>query len=149
MKGGYGGHSNLSQAIKDLQGKMITHLLILPILILFTASAVHLLHGRGRVYWSHPGKNPGDNTSAHRGCFGNAAAVDRLICKLTLSFQSRTIYVVVMVTGGTGATTSAELLHINGTKLCSLPNLPVARYQHSQTGIVFDNFAIYSATFFC
>ena len=59
------------------------------------------------------------------------------------------LYLVVMVTGGTGATTSAELLHINGTKLCSLPNLPVARYQHSQTGIVFDNFAIYSATFFC
>ena len=47
-----------------------------------------------------------------------------------------------MVTGGTGATTSVELLHINGTKLCSLPNLPVARYQHSQTGIVFDNFDI-------
>ena len=59
------------------------------------------------------------------------------------------LYLVVMVTGGTGATTSAELLHINGTKLCSLPPLPVARYQHSQTGIVFDNFAIYSATFFC
>ena len=53
---------------------------------------MHLLHGRGRVYWSHPGKNPGDNTSAHRGCFGNAAAVDRLICKLTLSFQSKTTY---------------------------------------------------------
>ena len=47
-----------------------------------------------------------------------------------------------MVTGGTGATTSVELLHINGTKLCSLPNLPVARYQHSQTGIAFDNFDI-------
>ena len=114
---------------------------------------MHLLHGRGRVYWSHPGKNPGD-TSAHRGCFGNAAAVDRGYANSHSVFNLKLLifkilYLVVMVTGGTGATTSAELLHINGTKLCSLPNLPVARYQHSQTGIVFDNFAIYSATFFC
>ena len=41
---------------------------------------------------------------------------------------------VVMVTGGEGATTSVELLLLNGTRLCALPDLPGARYWHSQSG---------------
>ena len=45
-----------------------------------------------------------------------------------------------MVTGGIGATssvrTSVELLSSNGTRLCSLPNLTVQRYHHSQTGLL-------------
>ena len=45
-----------------------------------------------------------------------------------------------MVTGGQGATdsvqTSVELLSSNGTRLCSLPNLPEKRYHHSQTGVL-------------
>ena len=45
-----------------------------------------------------------------------------------------------MVTGGNGATdsvqTSVELLSSNGTRLCSLPNLPEKKWQHSQTGVL-------------
>ena len=45
-----------------------------------------------------------------------------------------------MVTGGQGATdsvkTSVELLSSNGTRLCSLPNLPEKRYYHSQSGVL-------------
>ena len=45
-----------------------------------------------------------------------------------------------MVTGGGGATesvqTSVELLSSNGTRLCSLPNLPEKREGHSQTGVL-------------
>ena len=44
---------------------------------------------------------------------------------------------VVMVTGGYGsgsAGTSVELLSLNGTRLCALPDLPEARFQHSQSG---------------
>ena len=44
---------------------------------------------------------------------------------------------VVVVTGGSiGAnamTSSVELLYINGSRLCSLPNLPEARKLHSQS----------------
>ena len=47
---------------------------------------------------------------------------------------------VVLVTGGIGTTksvqTSVELLSSNGTRLCSLPNLPEKRYYHSQTGVL-------------
>ena len=47
---------------------------------------------------------------------------------------------VVMVTGGQGVTdsvkTSVELLSSNGTRLCSLPNLPEKKWQHSQTGVL-------------
>ena len=47
---------------------------------------------------------------------------------------------VVMVTGGnTGSAqpSSVELLSINGSSLCSLPNLPEARKLHSQSlGII-------------
>ena len=39
-----------------------------------------------------------------------------------------------MVAGGNGADTSVELLLLNGTRLCALPSLPGARYQHSQSG---------------
>ena len=42
-----------------------------------------------------------------------------------------------MVTGGSTASaqpTSVELLFMNGTRLCSLPNLPEARKLHSQSG---------------
>ena len=45
---------------------------------------------------------------------------------------------LVMVTGGhdNNAHTSVELLHSNGTRLCSLPNLPAERTHHSQTGLL-------------
>ena len=43
---------------------------------------------------------------------------------------------VVMVTGGKLGWTSVELLSTDGTRLCSLPNLPTKRYRHSQTGLV-------------
>ena len=47
---------------------------------------------------------------------------------------------VVLVTGGYGDTesvkTSVELLSSNGTRLCSLPNLPEKSHWHSQTGYV-------------
>ena len=41
-----------------------------------------------------------------------------------------------MVTGGysSGGLTSVELLFLNGTRLCALPDLPGARYWHSQSG---------------
>ena len=38
--------------------------------------------------------------------------------------------------GGTATSTSVELLSSNGTRLCSLPNLTVQRYHHSQTGLL-------------
>merc|ERR1712241_1292954 len=41
---------------------------------------------------------------------------------------------VVMVTGGGSAETSVELLFINGTRLCALPDLPGGRWFHSQSG---------------
>ena len=43
-----------------------------------------------------------------------------------------------MVTGGHNklARTSVELLSTDGTRLCSLPNLPAGRYRHSQAGLV-------------
>ena len=43
---------------------------------------------------------------------------------------------VVMVSGGYNGNdlTSVELLFLNGTRLCALPDLPVARYYHSQSG---------------
>ena len=40
-----------------------------------------------------------------------------------------------MVSGGHGQT-SVELLHANGTHLCSLPPLPAVRYYFTQTGLV-------------
>ena len=47
---------------------------------------------------------------------------------------------VVLVTGGLGDTESVkksvELLSINGTKLCSLPDLPAERFYHSQSGLL-------------
>ena len=47
---------------------------------------------------------------------------------------------VVLVTGGSTCNTSvkisAELLSSNGTRLCTLPNLPGPRYSHSQTGLL-------------
>ena len=47
---------------------------------------------------------------------------------------------VVLVTGGVGATQSVkktvELLAINGTRLCSLPDFAEHRVYHSQTGYV-------------
>ena len=41
-----------------------------------------------------------------------------------------------MVTGGYSSGTSVELLFLNGTRLCALPDLPEARYQHSQSGLL-------------
>ena len=46
---------------------------------------------------------------------------------------------VFMVTGGkgyAGAGKSVELLSMNGTRLCSLPDLPGERWFHSQNGLV-------------
>ena len=45
----------------------------------------------------------------------------------------------VLVTGGVPTNsvgTSVELLSSNGTRLCSLPNLPAPRHYHSQTGLL-------------
>ena len=45
----------------------------------------------------------------------------------------------VLVTGGVPTNsvgTSVELLSSNGTRLCSLPNLPAGRWMHSQTGLI-------------
>ena len=43
-----------------------------------------------------------------------------------------------MVTGGNTAETrkSVELLSTDGTRLCSLPNLPVGRFHHTQSGLI-------------
>ena len=47
---------------------------------------------------------------------------------------------VVIVTAGYGDTesvkTSVELLSSNGTRLCSLPDLPAERFYHSQSGLL-------------
>ena len=47
---------------------------------------------------------------------------------------------VVIVTGSSGnykpAKTSVELLSSNGTRLCSLPDLPAERFYHSQSGLL-------------
>ena len=46
----------------------------------------------------------------------------------------------MLVTGGSGATPSVrmsvELLSSNGTRLCSLPDLPGQRFYHSQSGLL-------------
>ena len=45
---------------------------------------------------------------------------------------------VILVSGGGpsgSAGTTAELLYTNGSRLCSIPDLPYRRYQHSQTGL--------------
>ena len=52
------------------------------------------------------------------------------------SLVNMMILLVVIVTGGIHARTSVELLSSNGTRLCSLPNLPAGRYRHSQAGLV-------------
>ena len=54
-----------------------------------------------------------------------------------------TTFSVIMVSGGTilGAAPetvgmTVELLHVNGSHHCHLPNLPTARFHHAQTGLV-------------
>ena len=45
---------------------------------------------------------------------------------------------VILVSGGHPYDTvarSVELLYTNGSRLCSLPDLPYTRYHHSQTGL--------------
>ena len=45
---------------------------------------------------------------------------------------------VVLVSGGSNddsSLTSVELLHTNGSRICSLPDLPSLRRRHSQTGV--------------
>ena len=37
-----------------------------------------------------------------------------------------------MITGGNNAKTSAEILHVNGSSYCTLPNLPDERVYHTQ-----------------
>ena len=39
-----------------------------------------------------------------------------------------------MVSGGSSKLVSVELLHINGSNICSLPDLPAARSEHTQNG---------------
>ena len=60
-------------------------------------------------------------------------------CKVLVNFS------VLLVTGGystgsdgtyIGSRTSVELLSSDGTRLCSLPNLPAVRKYHSQTGLI-------------
>ena len=49
-----------------------------------------------------------------------------------------TIISVILVSGGHPYDTvgrSVELLHNNGSRLCSLPDLPYTRHYHSQTGL--------------
>ena len=42
---------------------------------------------------------------------------------------------MILVSGGDPDYTSVELLHTNGTRLCSLPDLPSSRRLHTQTGL--------------
>ena len=45
---------------------------------------------------------------------------------------------VILVSGGhssSSASTKAELLHTNGSWICSIPNLPYNRWLHTQTGV--------------
>ena len=45
---------------------------------------------------------------------------------------------VILVSGGNPEDSVGryvELLHTNGSRICSLPDLPYSRYQHSQTGV--------------
>ena len=45
---------------------------------------------------------------------------------------------MILISGGTperSVGTLVELIHTNGTQLCSLPNLPSIRRRHSQTGL--------------
>ena len=46
-----------------------------------------------------------------------------------------TILSVILVSGGDGDSTSVELLYINGSRICSLPDLPSSRVLHTQTGV--------------
>ena len=64
-----------------------------------------------------------------------------LYCKILNSEHAKlTFAAVLMVTGGmTGnndALTSVELLHTNGSHLCSLPNLPRSRADHTTNGLI-------------
>ena len=57
---------------------------------------------------------------------------------------------VILVTGGiyfheTAAGRSAEILHTNGSRLCSLTNLPSFRYLHSQTGYTLCGGGLYGS----
>ena len=42
---------------------------------------------------------------------------------------------VILVTGGISSTRSVELFHTNGTRICSLPDLPSTKYGHSQSSL--------------
>ena len=43
---------------------------------------------------------------------------------------------VILISGGAqNPGTSVELLYTNGSRICSLPDLPFTKYQHSQTGL--------------
>ena len=41
---------------------------------------------------------------------------------------------VILLTGGSGTEVAVELLHTNGTRICSLPDLPSNRRGHVQAG---------------
>ena len=44
---------------------------------------------------------------------------------------------VILISGGSGSGEDVELLHTNGSRICSLPDLPSNRHRlgHTQTGV--------------
>ena len=46
-------------------------------------------------------------------------------------------FLAILVTGGQDTGTSAEILHINGTRICDLPPIPMSHYKsmHTQSGL--------------
>merc|ERR1712227_871091 len=41
----------------------------------------------------------------------------------------------ILVTGGNGADTSAEVLFTNGSSICELPQMPQSKFGHTQSGL--------------
>ena len=44
-------------------------------------------------------------------------------------------FLAILVTGGLGTETSAEVLFTNGSSICELPPMPQSRYYHTQSGL--------------
>ena len=42
----------------------------------------------------------------------------------------------ILVTGGHDTSTSAEVLHLNGSSLCNLPDMPQSKDRHTQSGLI-------------
>ena len=65
--------------------------------------------------------------------------MDSLLCSCKNLFPkclNLCSFSVVIVTGGNNAEKSVELLYTNGTRRCSLPDLPQARHYPTQVGLV-------------